>query len=583
MTPAQLYRSRIGVLSLLLLSAAAAIGGYLCGMPVAGPFIFADESTYFQLARNFAAGGGLSGHTQYGPLYPVLTSVFFALPDDVTTYKAIRLFNLVCFASISLPIYLLCRQLTERTVLCLVAASAVLVMPYGAFAHLIWAEPVFFPAIAWVFYLYFRYSRQQSAVSGLYAGIAIGVGFLLKPAGIILAVAAGVVELGKLYAAGRDDRPRLLHGAAGLFLGIGLLTAPWIIRNALLTDGGALGYPGTAAEMRSRVAEIGVPAFAGEVALSVFYQASYIVWGTFGLISALIVTTASRWRRLPLELRLPVCFLFITMLGMILLSAVHMTAYRVLGYHFPNGRYYCTFFPFVFLFYIAAAFGSGGFARKEVWWSVLAAAVSFAIIVLATPLLVLAPVSIVNNPELSVFMLLFDGKQIIWRGLFEPALWQRLALGIGIAAAIGLSLLAIRFRVVRPAVLALLVATIAFMGAESHRYVTAIGATQTASNRAISFAVAKRKDQQVFFDPALKGKSINFIMETWSGRSETKYIDAGLLISQLNVLVPAKNQVSAVDPSVSAAKAFYISPRQLNFPVAYASGWLSVYEIGSSR
>ena len=73
---------RIGIWFLPILTAGAVIAGHLYSRTIAGPFIFGDESTYFQLARNLAAGGGFSGHTQYGPLYPALISAFFGLPDD---------------------------------------------------------------------------------------------------------------------------------------------------------------------------------------------------------------------------------------------------------------------------------------------------------------------------------------------------------------------------------------------------------------------------------------------------------------------------------------------------------------------
>lgn len=572
---------RIGIWFLPILTAGAVIAGHLYSRTIAGPFIFGDESTYFQLARNLAGGGGFSGHTQYGPLYPALISAFFGLPDDITTYKAVRLFNLLCFASTSVPVYLLTRQFTQRRILCLAAAGLAVLMPHGAFAYLIWAEPVYFPVLAWVFYLFFRYSRAPGVLNGALAGAAIGAAFLLKPAAIILAIAAILAEGAKIVFADGGQRRLLTGNALSLLIAIIAIIAPWIVRNLVFSDGGPLGYPLAAMEMQSRIAEIGVPAFAAEVGLSVFYQISYIILGTFGFVSALGVLLLSRWRQLQPALRWTVVFLFLTLAGLIVMSAVHMTAYRVLGYHVPNGRYYCGFFPLIFLFYFVVAFGQESISRREVIFSILSSAFSFVIIVTASPLLMVTPYSLVNNPEMAVFYTLFEGGHLVWRGLFLPSIWQRLALGAFIGGSIGFSLLAVRVRAARLPVLCLFAGLIGFTSSQSHRFVAKIGESQTPMNRVVSHAAARQENPRIFFDSVLAGGNAQFVMETWTGRQEAEYIDkVPTPLASFDTF--ATGGISNSHSDFAPERAYYITPKQLKTPAIYTSGWLNLYEIGKN-
>lgn len=568
---------RMGIWFLPILTVGAMIAGHLYSRSIAGPFVFGDESTYFQLARNLAAGGGFSGHTQYGPLYPAMISAFFGLPDDITTYKAVRLFNLLCFASTSLPVYLLARQFTEHRILCLAAGGMAVLMPYGAFAYMIWAEPLYFPTLAWVFYLFFRHSQVPGIVNGVLAGAAIGAAFLLKPAAITLAIAVILVEGAKIVLAGTDRRQLFNRGTLPLLISIGVIITPWIIRNLLVTEGGPLGYPLAAMEMKSRIVEIGVPTFTAEVGISVFYQLSYIILGTFGFVSVLGVLLLSRWRRLSPALRWSVCFLFLAMSGLIALSAVHMTAYRVLGYHVPNGRYYCGFFLFLFMFYFAIAFGQGAFSRKEIILSVLAGVSSFIVIVAASPLLMVTPYSLVNNPELAVFHTLFEGGQLIWRSIFTPSIWQRFTLGVFIIASIGLSLLAARLPAARLPVLCLSASLLAFAGSQSHRFVVKLGASQAPINQVVSYAATRQETPRIFFDSTLKGGNAQFVMEMWTGRQETKYIDKPSM-SSVSIDTSLTGVISNTYADPRPKKAYYITPEQLNIPATYTSGWLKLYE-----
>jgi len=54
---------------------------YVNGRPITGPFIFLDELEYFSYARDIFQHADLSRHTQFGPLYPGVASLFFFLGD----------------------------------------------------------------------------------------------------------------------------------------------------------------------------------------------------------------------------------------------------------------------------------------------------------------------------------------------------------------------------------------------------------------------------------------------------------------------------------------------------------------------
>jgi hypothetical protein len=116
-------------------------------MPV--PWIFADELTYSELAKSFAANGnfairGVSGLGS-GPLYPILIAPAYALFERVPdAYLAIKAFNSVLMSLAAVSAYFLALRLVGRR-WALVAAALTVAIPSLAYTGMVMTENIFFP------------------------------------------------------------------------------------------------------------------------------------------------------------------------------------------------------------------------------------------------------------------------------------------------------------------------------------------------------------------------------------------------------------------------------------------------------
>jgi hypothetical protein len=558
-------RPQLYAATLFIAAAAIVFAMYWLGRSIRGPFIFADESVYFSMARDVFLGRGLGKHTQYGPLFAWLTAPLFNLAEIRSTYYAIRFLNTCAFISSAIPVYLLARKLFPSSGFRFAAPLIAMALPYGAFAYLVWAEPLFTAVLAWSVYFFYRHSEGSSYAVSLMAGVSLGMLFLLKPAGLFLALAAGTALVMSHFIPVVADHRRLSQKDAYLLLSFALVALPWIARNIFLTDGGPLGYPGAQQEMRNRISEIGHFAFVSQAALSLLYQLSYLVAGSWGFAAIFLAYPVLRARALPPAVRISALFLAFGIAFNVAVSAVHMTSYLGLGYHVPNGRYYCFFFPYIILFASYMVYSGPDITRREVIATSVAGALLSAMVVFFSPLLLVVPYSAVNNPELSMFFSLFDGG-FVWRRIYDPSWLQRIGYGVAIFVLTGLLLIAARHRRWRIPISLTFAVLISTATIEAHRYAVMLGSSQESFNILMRWVVIEETRGKAFaFDPDLLASNAQFIYKVWADKEELP------LISPADV---AANS-STID--------FYITKAPMPFPLMKALGGLNVYEVSNKR
>jgi len=545
---------------------------YVNGRPITGPFIFLDELEYFSYARDVFQHADLSRHTQFGPLYPGIASVFFFLGDVGRVYEALRIFNVVVFVSSAVPAFLLARDLFpgDRH-MWLWFPALVVTAPFSGFVYLVWAEPLYFTLFVWTVWCLFRLYLDPGPALGCLSGTLLALLFHGKPgAGLIIAIAAYGSMLWFFLAARRAGKHRLL---LPLWLSLTfwlLLTLPWIIRNVALGVG-IIGYSGGSADLASRVRELGGFQIATEIGSSVFYQLSYVFIGTWGLIAVLIVMPVARWQRWGTEIRAIALFVILCVIGLVVLSAVGVTAYRGLGYWYPNGRYHAVLFAVAMLMgirFLISHPAPGPHERRLLY--VTAGSLGIAA-VLATPLHAMHPPSFVNNAELALVTLLIDRGRIVWRGMYEPSLSQTIAF----AAAFAVSSMIFTFTSKRPAAMRLLVwllllANMAVSAAEQ-QFVTRIGFSQAGLNDAVRFLRREVPDisHRVMFDEQLANGNTEWMLTFWTGMTDKlRYVNVA------DIAGPAAVQSSAE---------FLISRQTLPLPVAYSSPGIFAYRLSGAR
>ena len=321
----------------------AAIFGYEMNSyagSITGPFIFGDELEYFLYGHDLFAGADLSNHTQYGILYPILLAIAFHFGDAASTYQGMRAFNVAVIVSSVVPSFLLARALLPgNSVVWLLLSVIAATSSFTALANVIWADPLYFTLFQWLVFSLFVFYRSPGLAIGCIIGVLLGLLFHAKPgAGIVVEVAAFVSLVALL-----DDeaRRRFRWSLVGPMLAVALtcsaLTVPWLVRNSSLGVG-PIGYADHTQVLKSLVATIGAFGVAKIIFWSSFYQLSYLLVATWGLLGVLVIAFV-RWRALPSTLRGLAVFLVACTVGLIALLSFGMRSDRDYEYWMPFGRY----------------------------------------------------------------------------------------------------------------------------------------------------------------------------------------------------------------------------------------------------
>lgn len=523
------------------------------------------------MARNIHSGRGLSGSVQFGPLYPLFIAPLFNLGDLERVYYAIRWANVLAFASIALPVYLLGRELLPASLARIAIPVTVILMPFGAYAYVVWAEPVYYAVFAWVVYLYYLYATRPQAGTSALCGVALGLLFLLKPVGVVFQIAAIIAPSIVRSVSERKPRVEVDRNLLWLVAGALLLTLPWMLRNVLLEGVGLLGYPDAHWRLQNRMDTDGLQVVTVESGISVLYQLAHFASFSFGGLAALTAILAVRWRDVPRAMRIVIVFLLLAVCGVVTISAVHMTAYRM--HLYPNGRYFSAFFPFFLLFAIGLL--HQGPPLTLPWKLFAAVSCAFAAIVAtASPLFVLSPHSVVNNAELSFVTFLVDEGRVIWRNTYEPEPWARLAFAAGTTAVgVGMVYLVATRRTLVAFLAGLFILNVGMSVAE-YKLVKIIGKSQVPMNSAVAYMARQEKlGYRSAFDAELEKGNSPFIYEFWAGSgTPARYLDAGELID-------GREPPRETGNAEQGDSLLFLSAKSLPLEVAFSSGYFHVYRV----
>jgi hypothetical protein len=168
----------------------SAVVRFLLALWMPAPWIFADELSYSELGKSFAATGHFSirdvpGLT-VGPLYPLLIAPAYAaftkLPDAYVLIKAI---NAVVMSLAAVPTYFLARRLLTRS-WSLVAAGLAIAVPSMAYTGMVMTENLFYPLFLVTVLALIRTVERPSAVNQLSVLALVALACLTRAQGVAL-------------------------------------------------------------------------------------------------------------------------------------------------------------------------------------------------------------------------------------------------------------------------------------------------------------------------------------------------------------------------------------------------------------
>src|SRR5215211_4997977 len=230
-TPAEPASPSIA-LGLIVFAVAAVVLAYLCSR-VGDWAVMTDELLYERLALAVADGGLPRLHGELsgtpGVLYPLLLSPVFAFASMPGAIVAAHALNGVLFASASVPVYLLARELRVSPFAAVSAAVFSVAVPWSVIAGFVMSEAAAYPAAMWALLAVYRAVVAPSVRRDAVALAAIAVASLARPQlaalGVVLVVAAAAHEarFGRwrahvvAFGAGAAALVVLLLGGAGLF------------------------------------------------------------------------------------------------------------------------------------------------------------------------------------------------------------------------------------------------------------------------------------------------------------------------------------------------------------------------------
>ena len=554
----------------LLIAALFGYEMYSFGRAIAGPFIFGDELEYFLYGHDLFVGADLSKHTQYGILYPILLAISFAFGDSGGVYHEMRALNVAVMASSVVPSFLLARALlpghgTAWLLLSVVAATS----SFTALADMIWADPLYFTLFQWLVFSLFLFYRRPRIATGCVTGVLLALLFHAKPgAGIVVEVAAFVSLVALLRDAAKPQVRWSLSGpVVALILTCGALTVPWVVRNLSLGVG-PIGYADHAQELKSLVAVVGASGVAKLIFWSSFYQLSYLLVATWGLLGVLVIAFV-RWKALPPAFRGLAVFLMACAVGLIAFLAFGMRSDRDYEYWMPFGRYLSVVSAAIVIFAVSLLGLDPPLRRREKSYLIIATSLLAVIAACATPLTALGPRIIVDAPDLALAMTVIDHGRVIARHGYEAPLLQRVGFAAFLACFGLLGILAVNRRRALVALLVLMLSGSLVVSVAEHRYMAMLGAAQSPTNEAIEFLRERKADLEhaVGIDRELEQTSdIQGIADFWrTSRIPLRYVAADAL--------EQRRREHDLE--------YFVSTKILPLPVAFKAPGIYVYSLKS--
>ena len=270
------------VVSLLLL--AAVVRSYVAGVTYV---IQRDGVTYVTLARQIASGQALEAlsYPLSHPLYPLLMAGLSKVTGDFVLAGAV--ISILLGTLTLVPFYLLARALVG-IIPALLAMALLALHPYHTrFSATVLADPTYIFLVSLALLLGFRQAKGDSLLYGVWAGLAVGLAYLVKPEGMavlpvvllapLLVRSAGPRSKGRIALAMLMPLVGFLVMASPYLIFLRQLTGSWMLTQKvqvgqLAALGGSLSLPTTAYEWPRTFAETLHPLFLAVLVVGIVYR-----------------------------------------------------------------------------------------------------------------------------------------------------------------------------------------------------------------------------------------------------------------------------------------------------------------------
>lgn len=528
---------RLDIFSLILSAFLFGLIIFIFGSSITGPFIFADESHYFAIARNIAESGRYYPDDQYNPLYPIIISVAFFVENIVWTYDIARIINIILFSLIVIPVYYFSRELNFGRFVSFVFGTMAICLPSGAFIHLIWAEPLQYITIATGMLFSLRYFNRRNILDGALAGLFFGLAFLTKQYGLAFAIALVFTASLWAYLANRERKRKFL-GLLSILLGSTICVLPLFIRNALSRSGNVLGYQSHFDVWLQKYSDLGAFNYFHSFTETFLYQLSAISFETWGLVVPVFVGLVFAWRKLPREQVLFVVFLLMGLGALVVVSTVHMLGYNTP--YLPNGRHYASVTPFIVIisikwFQILVKDNEKKqtiFLFQPLGFLLICTAIGL-LVWLCSPLKSLHHLSLVTNPEFSFLNYFINDNS--WKWDMNPEVDTNWRIYVALIPAVMLLMFNYGIRWFPKIISVLIISMILFQSYEAHHFVARLGTSDL--NNVIRFALDSSVEDgaEIRFDSYGNEGSSPFLAQFWFDSDTLPYYDPLAFTGQVAV------------------------------------------------
>lgn len=322
-------KSLITAFFLFLIFICSAFSAWKINSVLEGPVINADEFEYINLAKAFAKDKYVA--VQYNPLYSACLSSFFRFFSYSQAYRAAQIFNAVIFSMTVFPLYYTTKSMTGNRVLSVATSGICVFFPWRVMTFALWAEPLYYFLFACAVACVVAYLKKRDSGLLYAACVIMGLLFLAKQAGLLLAGAVFAVLFFESF------KKRRIEG--GLIVSVGIysvIVIAWIIAKKLFLDGAAPGY-------KAEIDNIAANLFSFmELLYTASYQTTYYFLSCSFVPTVLIVYFYIHRKEYSEEERLFVGIVAVNAALLIILCAFHY-----IGFNTPYGRYLTVLIPYI--------------------------------------------------------------------------------------------------------------------------------------------------------------------------------------------------------------------------------------------
>ncbi|MBA2880008.1 hypothetical protein HNR65_000315 [Desulfosalsimonas propionicica] len=408
MYPLQMFfRKKIHakVIWLLVVFCAIALIKYLWQFYVPGPFIFADETEYFQNARKIAENGELL-ISQYNPLYPILISPLIKYFDIITAYELVKLFNILIYTSSLFILYHLALRLFSTWRQALFISGLAVLLPLSSSTFLVWANPLsyflfFATAFCAVKFAESPYSTFWASIASIVAGLS----FLSKQGGIV--DVGAFISIVLLLIIIRKTNIKCVVYA--LIPAITMVAGMFIFR--MCYSSSISGYSHSLSPEISFIEMVFYLSHALLINIGIIYLTGYISLFT------IFILLLTRIKSIDWTNQILIIYTGVSILGYLALVIVHrtFTPHIELFHEIPMGRYLDSPMVLVFIIGLSAYIGNLSkvmFLRKIEYFCFSALGI---IIVFGSGLLKhLSAYDMINSPALTLYSFIYNKTGIHW-------------------------------------------------------------------------------------------------------------------------------------------------------------------------